>query len=170
MSWEMIGSISALIASVATLLTLVYLAIQVRESNVLARATSLQSVLSGWTERFNVLNIEHPELQESCNRAHGCWDDASPREKRLFGNQMTINLLQMQNIMQFHEHGLIKDVDYETWLRFLASHVMTPGGKRWWVDTKNVFTPTVVAAIDEYLAENPSTPSMIELFPELMEV
>jgi hypothetical protein len=75
MDWEAISSISALVASIATLATLFYLAIQVRESNKVARSSSLLAVLDGFTSNDINQAFQYPELNEVSSRAHVNWDN-----------------------------------------------------------------------------------------------
>ena len=129
MNWEVIGVISAFIASVATLLTLFYLAMQLRESNKLARSSSLQAVLEGFSDRF--CNSDR-ETFEVFNKAFRDYQSLGPFEKQIFQADMSKQLLHFQNVMQLHHHGLIDDVDYAACATYVCSFICTTGGTEWW--------------------------------------
>ena len=65
MNWEAVGIVSTLIASIATLMTLFYLAIQVRESNNLARSSSLLAVLDGLVNQWGQTRLKPTRHQRS---------------------------------------------------------------------------------------------------------
>ena len=163
------ANIAEIAGGIAILVSLIYVGYQIRQSNRIASATALQSVLTGHAERISVINIQHAEGEDATWRGYKSWNDLSIRDKRLFNNQMVTNILQVQNVIQFYEKGLVTAVDYEAWLTYIASIVITPGGKKWWQTSKVMFTPTIVAALDQFIAENPSTPSIVDMAPWGME-
>ena len=93
MNWIVLEAISAFIASVATLATLIYLAIQIRESNKLARSASLKSVLNDFIEYSVINNLNHPELGELQDRGLMDYDALSEREKAQFEGLLTRDIL-----------------------------------------------------------------------------
>jgi len=164
MNWEALEAVSAFIATVATLITLIYLAIQIRESNKLARSASLKSILDDFIEYTVVGHLNNPELSDIFDRGQMDFDALTQREKNSFASMLTRDVLQLQNIMQQHEHGLISDTDYQAWLAYISSQLISPGGGKCWKNMKNVITPTMVSALDDYIEKHPSAPSWIELF------
>jgi hypothetical protein len=166
MSWEIIGSISALIASIATLLTLVYLAIQVRESNKLARDASLQSVLDGYSDRAVQQAIESPEKIQIYWKGHLDYTKLSFNDKSVFDAMMTREVFHLRNVMQHYQNGLIDDKEYESWLSFVSSQVITPGGHKCWERVKVSYLPDVVEAIEGFIKINPSIAPLTDLYPD----
>ena len=165
MNWEIVGAISALIASIATLLTLVYLSIQVRDSNKLARASSLKAVIDGYTEHSLNSFIENRESLEIYNRGMESYDELTKSERLCYDCMITREVLHLQNVMQQHEHGLVSDTDYQSWLAYVAPQIKSPGGSKCWGLLKPGFPKPVVEVLEEFLELNPSTPSWIENNP-----
>jgi hypothetical protein len=159
------ANIAEIAGGIAILVSLIYVGYQIRQSNRIASATALQSVLTGHAERISVINIQQPECEDAAWCGYRSWNDLSVRDKRFFNNQMVVNIMQVQNVIQFHEKGLVGDVDYEAWLTYIASIVVTPGGNEWWQTSKVLFTPTIVATLDQFIADNPSTPSFMDMAP-----
>jgi hypothetical protein len=160
------ANIAEIGGGIAILVSLIYVGYQIRQSNRLASASALQSVLGEYLDR-NANN--DPESSALFNRAVLSWRDLSVEEKQQFHIMMTKIILHMQNIMQLHDNRLLDDVDFNTWLSWTTSHMRSPGGKDWWEDTKCSYTPTVVSTLDKFLAENESAPSYLDLFPWLFE-
>ena len=61
MNWEAVGAISEVIASLAVVITLAYLAIQIRQNNVLSKEQAHNHVLLNQTSYFDRL-AENPAL------------------------------------------------------------------------------------------------------------
>jgi hypothetical protein len=155
MNWEAIDALSSFVATLATLVTLIYLAVQIRDSNKLVRTESLQNVLNGYTDR--VLNplVADAELSQIVDSGMGSWEGLTALERGRFANHQAREILQVQNVMQLYESGLLNEVDFEAWIAHVASTLITPGGKVAWGFNRNTITPTVVALLDNYIDEHP---------------
>ena len=169
MNWEAVGIVSALIASIATLMTLFYLAIQVRESNKLARSSSLLAVLDGFTNNDVNQGLQYPELLDISTRGYQDWESLPKREKSSFDGLMTQKLLHMQKILLYHNNGLIDDGNYIAWLAHTAGMMKTPGGQQWWKHARNIMAPDVITAVDQYLVSNPDATSFMDTYAYLFE-
>jgi hypothetical protein len=161
------ANIAEITGGVAILVSLVYVGYQIRQSNRIAKAAALQSVLDGFSDRTLSRSIEYPETTDIQIRGHHCYDDLSLHEQVVFGGLINRDVFHMQNVMQLHSHGLISDVDYQAWLAFTVAQLITPGGGESWNLMKVSYTPTIVETVEEYIKANPGAPSMVELYPKL---
>jgi hypothetical protein len=165
MNWDAIEAISAAVATVATLGTLIYLAIQIRESNKLARTESLQNVLNGYIEQISNPLLADPELNEVVMRGFLSWEALTPLERGRFVDHQTRQVLHLQNVMQLYDRGLLDEIDFEAWVSHSASVLITPGGKAAWEYNRNSITPTVVSLLEEYIREHPDLAPFTETHP-----
>ena len=149
----------------AVLVSLIYVGYQIRQSNRIASASALQSVLDRFSDRNISQYLEHPEIEQVMHRGHQCFNDLTILEGELFSACILREVFHMQNVMQLHKRGLLDTVDYETWLAYTAAHIKTPGGQETWKRLKVSITPTIVKTIEAFLEANPSSPSLIELYP-----
>ena len=164
MNWEIVGSISALIASMATLLTLIYLAIQIRESNKLARSSSLQSVIDGYSNMATSHALDNSDHIRVYIEGHKDWEKLPIKDKTIFDFMLSQRILHFENILQHHVNGLIDDEHKTAWLSITCSHITTPGGKQWWVYVQNNFAISLVEEMNQFLLNNPSLPSIMETY------
>ena len=67
--------------------------------------------------------------------------------------------------MQLYERKLLTKEDYEAWLAYTASLLMTPGGADTWKISKITIAPTVARAIDDFIEQHPDTPSYLDINP-----
>jgi hypothetical protein len=161
------ANIAEIAGGIAILVSLLYVGYQVKQSNRIASASALQSVLDRFADRSINTYMEHPEITSILVRGHNGLDKLSPDEQVLFSSWQLREVFHMHNIMQLHTSGLLSDVDYQTWLSFTAAQVKTPGGHEVWNNQRITLNPTVVEIIETYIKENPQASSFIELFPKV---
>ena len=160
------ANIAEIGGGLAILVSLAYVGYQIRQSNRIASASALQTILDRFSDRSINTYLEHPETTSILVRGHNGLDMLSLDERQFFSSWQLREVFHMHNIMQLHTSGLLGDVDYQTWLSFTAAQVKTPGGQQVWSAQKLTINPTVVEMIETYIKENPDEPSFIELFPE----
>ena len=167
MTIQDLGSIGELVAAIATVVTIAYLAAQIRASNKIAKAEALQSVLDGIRDRIQVPFYTHPEIAEVFSRGMTEFDELSEQEQRRFYWIMGEWVFQLQHVWQLYEKGLATKVDFDAWLYAIATMVRTGGGAVVWKNMQATLTPTIVTVLNDYLAEHPDTPAFIDLIPML---
>ena len=163
MNWEAIDALSSFVATIATLITLMYLAIQIRNSNKLTRTDSLQNVLNGYTDRVLNPMVADAEMSDIVDRGMASWDALNTTEKGRFSNHQTREVLQLQNVMQLYDSGLVTETDFEAWLSHIASTLITPGGEVAWRFNRKTITPTVVGLLEKYIEDHPEMPPYTEV-------
>lgn len=161
------ANIAEIGGGVAILISLLYVGYEVRQSNRIASATALQSILDRFADRTLNQYVEHPDISILLVRGHQSFGNLSTKEAVIFNAWLLREIFHMQNIMQLYSRRLLSSVDYESWLSFTAAHIKTPGGFVSWERQKMSLTPTIVETIENYLADNPEALSLIEMYPEV---
>ena len=160
------ANIAEIAGGIAILVSLIYVGFQVKQSNKIASASALQSVLEGYANRSLNYYLEHPEIMDVLACGHHAYDDLSFENQTIFNAWTNSEIFQLQNVQQFYGHRLISRVEYDTWLAFVSAQMKTPGGNQCWNRQKVSYSPTIVNAVDSYLADNPSALSIMELYPD----
>ena len=159
------GSIGELIGALATIATLVYLAIQIRGNTSVAETAAVQSMLDGGRDRTAKQLSENSELADIVGRGLSSIDNLEDSEKiRLFAFIIE-QTLQMQNVMNLHRKKLVSDIDYQAWLDWATSFLRTPGGKVLWPQVSIVISPDISKVLEDELAKTPDSPSLLEIVP-----
>jgi hypothetical protein len=153
------------VAAVSVVGSLIFVGLQLRQSDRTLRANSLQSVLDGYRDRTFLPGITNGEVLDIYARGLNSMDLLDENEKRRFWFILVNEFLHMQHVWKLRELNMIEAVDYNAWLAFTASLVKTPGGSALWPIAKTIVTPTLSRVIDEYLERHPNQPSFIELNP-----
>jgi hypothetical protein len=165
MTFEEVSLAIQIVAALAVVGSLIFVGLQLRQSDRTLRANSLQSVLDGYRDRTFLPGITNGEVLDIYARGLNSMDLLNENEKRRFWFILLNEFLHMQHVLKLRELKMIETVDYDAWLSFTASLVKTPGGAALWPTAKAIITPTVCDVIDDYLEHNPNQPSFIELNP-----
>jgi hypothetical protein len=164
-NWDVVEAVAEMLGAVGVLLTLFYLASQIRDNTRSLQAASLESVLNGARDRYFLPMSTDRENVDVFTRGLNSLDLLDENEKRRFYYQLFEQLFQMQQVMHLRERDLIPQVDYDAWLTYTTSLLRTPGGAAMWLYCEATITPTIAQVINEHLKENPGEPSYIELAP-----
>ncbi len=157
------ANIAEIAGGIAILVSLIYVGYQIRQSNRIASAAALQSVLDGFIERTMNPTIADGEIADILNRGFMSWESLSTVEKTRFTIAQGRDVLHVQNVMQLHDKGLLDSVDFEAWKAYGAASLITPGGKEAWKYNREQITPTVVTLLEKYVEEHPSMRSVVDM-------
>jgi hypothetical protein len=157
------ANIAEIGGGIAILVSLIYVGYQIRQSNRIASAAALQSVLDGFAERIMSPMIADGDFADIMNRGIASWESLSMIEQTQFTIAQGRDILHVQNVMQLHDKGLLDSVDFEAWIAYGAASLITPGGKEAWKYNREQITPTVVTLLEKYVDEHPSMRSMIDM-------
>jgi hypothetical protein len=147
-----LGSIGELIAAVGTLLTLFYLAVQIRQNTNAVRASSHHSV----TDSFNTINsIIGTDPSAARIFRIGLQDPGSLNEDEQFsfGYLMLAYMRIFETLFYQRGAGTIEDQLYiseQNSLRWAFGH---PGARDWWSSNTISFSPEFRADIDRLVRE-----------------
>jgi hypothetical protein len=163
MNWEALGAIGEIVGAVAVVLTLGYLALQMRQNTAALRTTSREEIASGF-RTANRLLLE-PGVARAYAEGLRAYPDMPFDERRSCWVFMTDHSLAFQGAFALYESGQLEEETYQAYLTWIACHYATPGGAAWWADTgRRFFTRRMVEAVDARLALG-DLPDIRELAP-----
>lgn len=165
MNWEIVGVVAEVVGALGVLITLAYLAIQIRDNTRSLQAASLEAVLDGPRDRYFLPMASDPEMADIYARGLNSLESLDEKEVRRFFYMMYEQLFQLQQVMHLRERELIPEVDFEAWLTYTATLLRTPGGAAMWPHCEKVITPTVASLVNDCIAKNPDGPSFTDLIP-----
>ena len=147
--WAYIGEI---IAAVAVIASLVYLSTQVRQSNVLARAQTSQSMIQ--MARQEILLVgEPPEIYTAFTK-----DEISVQEKIKLNQWLIAAIRQREYEWLASKEGVIDSAIFEAYARVIPILLGTARTRRWWkFYGRTLYDLGFVSFVDELLAETPSS-------------
>ncbi|MGQ0813516.1 MAG: hypothetical protein ACT4O1_03535 [Gemmatimonadota bacterium] len=151
------GSLAEILSAVAVLVSLVYLATQIRQNTIALRQTMSQSVAVGGTE-FARSIYEDPDLSDLFFRGVASWHTLSASEQNrmrlVFHSQFRL----WENLYFQHLHGVMDDEAWEGWNVLLIGYFHQPGIRAWWDTRKQVYA----RSFRDYLeSTRPGEPSVV---------
>jgi hypothetical protein len=150
-SIQELGSLGELIAAIATIATLFYLAIQIRQNTTSVRAASRLEIASGW-RAHNRLTLR-PRAWRTYAEGLEHYPRMSLEERGLFSGLLVDHAVFFQGTFALYEEGQLDQQTYEDYLTWFACQVATPGGRAWWEESSRFLVKGAAAAVDARLAQ-----------------
>jgi hypothetical protein len=148
---DALGNLGDFVGGLAVVVTLIYLAVQVRQNTAALRTASWQTVVSTYRES-NRLRTD-PRTALAWARGVTGFPDLPFEQRSLFSTVMVDEALCLQGAFALHEAGQLEDATYQAYLTYFASVVSTPGGARWWeIVGRPIFLPAMVETVDRRVA------------------
>jgi len=151
MNWTKASAVAEILSSVAILITLVYLVVEIQQNAEATRADTRQAMLASeqqWLELF----IDSPELSLLMLKP-----DMSDEERiRLSYLLLTFVRIRESNWLQY-ENGTLDDVTWQAYRLTLISQLSAPQARIWWQNfgVDRVYDSEFISMIDELLANQP---------------
>jgi len=160
MNWEAIGAIGETIGALGVILSLAYVAFQVRLNTKQMRQTSVALEEASEEALTNLATTARWKLAESEEMAKiyntGLKDPESLNEIELFRfRSILAALLQMFQLVHSQDlHNRIAEIDWETAKPSVRRMFKTPGGRWYWGQFRQDWSPKFRQSIDELISEN----------------
>jgi hypothetical protein len=159
MNWDAIGATAELLAALGVIVSLLYLALQVRTGNRNDRMESARSVMQIYHENSRDMST-NPEFRKICTKAaSGHYSDMSPEECFAWDSLMWRYIGNAADALQLNEEGLLDEEPFNVIMdSLLVTIVSIPD---WWsVQSKSHITqPSLLKYINRRLEEKSSIPS-----------
>jgi len=131
MGWQDIATIVEVAASLAVVISLIYLTIQVRLQAKESQISCVNSLTQQWGEALRALAIES-DLYDIWIKGVVDFESLTPNERGRF-SAILVNLTQI--FESLHLHHKAGRLDFELWEGFdnrLRDVFATPGAQQWW--------------------------------------
>ena len=113
MNWEAIGAVGERLGAVAVLLTLFYLASQLRQSNRATQA-NIESQAGEWWSQHNQQMIHSPEMIEVIESGLNDIGTLSDPDRRRFSWWLASMFYMFQNLHDQYQRGIVSE---EAWMQ-----------------------------------------------------
>jgi hypothetical protein len=155
-----LGALGEFIGSIAVIVTLIYLALQIRQNTSQQKREETVSIQHG--QNKVVAQMQDPSIVRAFVRAADGDTPASVTDRAMAIIWIIQYLNHFQIVFDLHDEGSLDDERYNLWESFAVSMIASKGIRAWWDDEfgKLAFMPKVRSLIDKKLAdaENPPIP------------
>ncbi|MBI1213072.1 MAG: hypothetical protein GC190_16535 [Alphaproteobacteria bacterium] len=165
MSLADLAAIGSFVSGIAVVGSLIFVGLQLLQSNRMQRSASLQSLFDGLRERTLGYGFIYSEFGSIFAQGMASPSSLSEEQRRRFFFIVGEQLYGAQQAMMLKELKLIPDAYYESWVGHAASLVKTPGGAEMWKYYQNVVAAPFRNHLNAYLSDNPGLRSFLEVVP-----
>lgn len=166
MSIQELGSIGEFIAAIATVITLIYLAFQLRQNTRALKAAAFQNVTSEMGK-----NVEHimdnGELAEILIKGTVAPQSLTPAERLRLSAVYVSSFRRLESVYVQYSLGTMEHENKKGFEQSMLPLLQLPFGREWWNEAKTTFYEPFVRHVDARIASGEhgqTMPSM--LLPE----
>lgn len=145
MRWTKWSSIAELLSSIAILVTLVFLTIEIRQNTVAIQANSLDGALAGDLRLLDNL-VQDPDLWFLYYK-----DELTDADKvRLYHHLAAFMRVQERNWL-LHRSGALDEAEFATYQSGFVGTLLAPNPRKWWGNLQATTNPGFASYINEIL-------------------
>jgi hypothetical protein len=147
---DALGNIGDFMGGVAVIVTIGYLAVQVRQNTTALRAQSRQQIVQSYRDHHRYL-LEDPTLDGVLILGIRSYPEIDRADRSRFSNVLLDLALHFQGALALYESGSLDDGTFRAYRDHFAAVLSTPGGAAYWAHSQNSFPDHVVASVRERL-------------------
>jgi hypothetical protein len=153
MNWEAIGAIAEVIGVVAVIATVVYLSMQIKQSNRQQSAEAVKNAVKEFVDTYAAVTSDEKAAEnfiEGLNR----FGDLDRTTRAVFQSKMQLLTNGYYQVWTLYKSGMLLDEPlYRKSECLYLSFVLAPGGRQWWESMKHLPPETLAIHIDGRLNE-----------------
>jgi len=131
MNWEMISAVGQMLGAIGVIISIVYLAAQIRNQNKESQRAAMNVLTTHWSDLNRTL-VENPEMAALWLRALRRFDDLDAQSKLRFGAHLGRFLRFADSLYLSVLDGTLDKRLWRGYERTIADTVAYPGFQTWW--------------------------------------
>ena len=140
MDWNAVAAWAEVAGAVAVVISLVYLAVQIKQGNTLAKAAGQESVVNAF-RNFTQPIAQDAELYRLFHRGVEEFDSLEGDDRGRFFH-LAFQFGKVFESAHFHyTRGLLDEETWVGWRNGLAHYVHAPGWKKYWALRSDLYSP-----------------------------
>jgi hypothetical protein len=168
MNWEAVGAVGEMLGAAGVIVTLIYLARQIRLSNAATRLSMSHSIASAARD-WNKPLLEDPELAWTFQVGTEDPTALSPKEKARF-IELCFSLLRMfEDAYYQYQNGALDPEVWRGYEKLYIAYALAPGFQMYWEQRRETFRPDFRAFIDSHTPPEASTWGRLAVEGEVFE-
>ena len=138
MDWDVVAATGEWAGAIAVVVTLVYLARQLHQSNKIGAAEAEREWFQNWHEIVWSFGVDE-HVAEVMQRGLNDFGALSRPEQGVFHVRMSAVVNQADSAKAMVDKGLLSEDLLDTNVRVLVSLLKTAGGEQWWSDAGSMY-------------------------------
>ncbi len=146
MSLSDLGNLGEFVSGLAVVISLLYLAVQIRQNTRSLRAGAHQSITSHIAE-LNRTIVENAEVARLMEVGLRDLMALSPEDRRRFNAYNSARFRHYDNLYYQYRAGTLEESQWSGLRNLLRFHLSQPGIVRWWEEARAFYSPDFVAYV-----------------------
>jgi hypothetical protein len=151
---EALGNLGEFVGSIAVLVSLIYLGIQLRKSAETERTSTYQSIVSDFG-RMNQSLASDPELLILYVKAMEDFESLTPSEKARISQVFYMTFRYFENMYYQHRKGYLEAEVWGGWKRLMLTYFARPGFESWWQMRRAVYSDSFATFLETEKLDRP---------------
>jgi len=147
MTLEHLASIAEIVSSIAVVISLVYLAVQIRSNTEAERSATNQAIVSDFGALNNTM-ASTPELSYLFVEAMENYHQLSPDQKARISQMFFQCFRFFENMFYQHKKGYLDEEVWIGWKRLMLTYWSRPGFRTWWEHRRDVYSESFVIFLE----------------------
>ncbi len=151
MNWTKASEVAEILSSVAILITLVYLVVEIQQNAEATRADTRQAMLDS-DQQYLELFIDSPELILLFIKP-----DLSDEERIRLSHVLLTHVRMRESNWVQYENGTLDSVTWRAYQGSLIAQLSAPRSRAWWQNfgVERIFDSEFISLVNELLADQP---------------
>lgn len=164
MNWEAIGALGEILGAAAVVMTLAYLAAQLRQNTRALRSSTFQEINTGMS-RTSEIFATSPDLCLLLLKAQDGLSSLTAGERVRLSFAMVMTMRRLHAVHVQRELGAVSDDFTTSFERSVISVIVgSPGVREWWSSSSHAFPPDFVSRVERLITgPDPDRPSHVGL-------
>ena len=154
MNWEMLSAIGQVVAAIGVIISLIYLAVQIREQNKERRRAGINILTAQWSDLVKT-GQESREFAALFLRGMHSFRDLDAPDKLSFSAFFTRYARNCEGMFIYYRDGALEKALWEQVERTMNDYFAYPGVREWWATRKHWLTDEFRAVVEAIIAKNP---------------
>jgi hypothetical protein len=142
-----LGNLGEFLGAVGVIVSLIYLATQIRQNTKSVRAAAIDAATDRFIESSRLISL-NPELAELLEAGHKDYGALSHIQKRRYRLHYLANSLQFENMFRKYRDGLLPDSQWEGIAEALRQSTRQPGTHDAWKAIRMLIAPEFREFVD----------------------
>lgn len=142
-----LASIAVILQGLGVILTLVFLAVELRQNTRALRANAFQTVASEFA-RFDGQFVYDPAYADLVLRSLMSLEQLTPNERYRVAMAASLRMQLFDSLYYWHCQGVLEKPRWEAFERQCAAWIQHPGMRAWWQQSQVFYTPEFVAHVN----------------------
>lgn len=153
MNWEALGAIGEVVGAIGVIVTLGYLAVQIRQNTASLKSSTLQTMLEA-AAGLHDLCASDPDLGRIFLKGVGNRASLTEEEAPRFEFLMMSFLRRFENIYNQGVSGQLTESDWSGVKVSSLNTLARPGAREWWHANQHRFSPSFVKWVSTEIGNN----------------